>query len=144
MRRGALHHIELNVSELGRSVDFWGWLLAWLGYSEYQQWTGGRSWILDGTYIVLVQTERRFLGAGYHRGRTGLNHLAFQVESTEAVDHVVAELRSRGGNLLYGDRHPYAGGPNCYAAFFEDPDRIKVEISATLPFGGPQRAPGLG
>jgi catechol 2,3-dioxygenase-like lactoylglutathione lyase family enzyme len=133
MSRGPIHHIELNVSDLARSGEFWGWLLTWLGYTEYQRWDGGRSWILDHTYIVLVQTEPRFREAGYHRGRTGLNHVAFHVESTAAVEELVAELRARGGDVLYGDRHPHAGGGHHYAAFFEDPDRIKIEIAATPP-----------
>jgi catechol 2,3-dioxygenase-like lactoylglutathione lyase family enzyme len=133
MRRGTLHHIELNVSDLARSCEFWGWLLARLGYAEYQRWDCGCSWLLDATYIVLVQTESRFLNAGYHRGRTGLNHLAFQVEDPTAVDELVAELRARGSDVLYRDRHPYAGGAEHYAAFFEDPDRIKIEIASTPP-----------
>jgi catechol 2,3-dioxygenase-like lactoylglutathione lyase family enzyme len=33
--------------------------------------------------------------------------------------------------ILYQDRHPHAGGENYYAVFFEDPDRIKVELVAT-------------
>jgi hypothetical protein len=52
------------------------------------------------------------------------------VESHEAVDDLTAELRRRGVTVLYEDRHPYAGGGDSYAVFFEDPDRIKLEISA--------------
>jgi catechol 2,3-dioxygenase-like lactoylglutathione lyase family enzyme len=62
------------------------------------------------TYIVLVQTPPEQIGAGYHRRRTGLNHIAFQVESREAVDDLTAQLRERGVTVLYEDRHPYAGG----------------------------------
>ena len=32
--------------------------------------------------------------------------------------------------ILYEDKHPYAGGEDYYAVFFEDPDRIKVELVA--------------
>lgn len=31
---------------------------------------------------------------------------------------------------LYPELYPYAGGKNHYACFFEDPDRIKLEIVA--------------
>lgn len=133
MMRGAIHHVELYVSDLQNSVTFWGWLLGELGYTDYQAWPEGRSWILSGTYIVLVQTPPDQIGAGYHRRRTGLNHIAFQVESRQAVDDVTAQLRERGVEVLYADRHPYAGGGNSYAVFFEDPDRIKLEISAPGP-----------
>jgi len=33
--------------------------------------------------------------------------------------------------ILYADRHPHAGGPDSYAVFFEDPERIKVELTVT-------------
>ena len=29
---------------------------------------------------------------------------------------------------IYDDKYPYAGGAEHYAVYFEDPDRIKVEI----------------
>ncbi|KHF36766.1 hypothetical protein CM49_01072 [Paenibacillus sp. P1XP2] len=38
-------------------------------------------------------------------------------------------LKQKGVKLLYEDRYPYAGGPEHYAVFFEDPDRIKVEFA---------------
>ena len=133
MSRGTIHHVELNVSDLGCSAEFWGWLLGELGYSEYQRWDGGRSWRLGETYLVLVQTEAEHLSPNYHRRRTGLNHLAFHVESHEAVDWFTAELRRRGVKLLYEDRHPHAGGSETYAVFFEDPDRVKVELAAPVP-----------
>ncbi len=128
--RGKLHHVELYVSDLNRSKDFWGWFLPLFGYREYQAWDRGVSYILDSTYIVFVQTESRFQDIPYHRCRTGLNHLAFHASSREEVDLITEILRSRGVTILYGDTHPHAGGADSYAVFFEDPDRIKVEVVA--------------
>lgn len=125
---GLLHHVELYVSSLERSSAFWGWLLESLGYVLYQQWPAGRSWKLGPTYIVFVQTASRFLDPPYHRRRVGLNHLAFHAESREQVDAIAAELERRGVPILYPDRHPFAGG--VYGLFFEDPDRIKIELVA--------------
>jgi len=34
--------------------------------------------------------------------------------------------------LLYSDKYPHAGGQDCYSVYFEDPDRIKIEISAPV------------
>lgn len=89
-------------------------------------------WKLGGTYIVFVQTEERFLKPAFHRKRIGLNHLAFHAESREQVDYVTDLLKERGVSILYTDRHPYAGGDSHYAVFFEDPDRIKVELVAPV------------
>jgi catechol 2,3-dioxygenase-like lactoylglutathione lyase family enzyme len=77
-----------------------------------------------------VQTEPRHLAPPYHRCHVGLNHLAFHAASRAQVDELTAALRQRGVPILYADRHPYAGGPGYYAVFFEDPDRIKVEVVA--------------
>lgn len=130
MSKGLLHHVELNVSDLKQSIDFWGWLLEELGYRPFQEWESGRSWKIDNTYLVFVQTEARFLDASYHRSRVGLNHLAFHAESRQHVDSLTETLKSKGIPILYEDRHPFAGGKNHYAVFFEDPDRMKVEIVA--------------
>jgi catechol 2,3-dioxygenase-like lactoylglutathione lyase family enzyme len=124
-----IHHIEINVSDLSASKAFWSWLLEKLGFTKYQEWEQGFSYRENGTYIVFVQTAERFLDEAYHRSRTGLNHLAFAVDTKHAVDELYRELQTRGIPLLYPERHPFAGGKEHYAVFFEDPDRIKVEVA---------------
>ncbi len=124
-----LHHVEINVSDLKRSREFWEWLLTALGYEIYQEWEQGFSFKQGLTYLVFVQTEERFLEAPYHRKATGLNHLAFHAESRSLVDRMADAIRHKGIPLLYEDKYPHAGGPEHYAVFFEDPDRIKVELA---------------
>lgn len=128
--KGVLSHIELYVIDLKKSMAFWGWLLKELGYTEYQRWDMGVSYKLGHTYIVLVQVEERYMDIAYHRCGPGLNHLAFNGESRDFVDEMTVMLRSKGVKVLYEDRHPYAAGEDYYAVFFEDPDRMKVEIVA--------------
>jgi catechol 2,3-dioxygenase-like lactoylglutathione lyase family enzyme len=129
--RGTLNHVEIYVRDLKVTREFWKWLLLKLGYREHLSLEEGViSYILGETYIVFVQTQERFLDIPYHRCRVGLNHLAFHGDGREFVDEITEELREKGVKILYKDRHPYAGGPNYYAVFFEDPDRIKVEITA--------------
>jgi catechol 2,3-dioxygenase-like lactoylglutathione lyase family enzyme len=128
--KGMLHHVEINVSDIKKSSTFWNWFLEDLGYSSYQKWEKGQSWRLGETYLVFVQTEERFLEIPYHRSRVGLNHLAFHASSREHVNQITEKLTEKGMTILYPDRHPYAGGEDYYAVFFEDPDRIKVELVA--------------
>ncbi|MGG3738916.1 VOC family protein [Aeribacillus pallidus] len=125
-----LHHIEIYVSNLSETIKFWNWLLTELGYEQYQKWESGISWKYRNTYIVFVQVEERFLDIPYHRCRVGLNHLAFHAKSKKQVDEITEKLQEKGINILYLDKHPYAGGENHYAVYFEDPDRIKVELVA--------------
>jgi catechol 2,3-dioxygenase-like lactoylglutathione lyase family enzyme len=126
-----LHHIELYVSDLERSVAFWTPLMKLLGHEE-ERWSGGVNYVRGETeaYLCLLQAPSEHLAAGYHRKRIGLNHLAFKGESRAQVDTVARWVKDSGNTLLYADRHPYAGGPNYYAVFFEDPDRIKLEVVA--------------
>ncbi|MEH7386029.1 VOC family protein [Bacillus sp. JJ1521] len=125
-----LHHVEIYVSNLEKSNVFWGWFLTELGYQKYQEWDSGVSWKYGETYLVFVQVEERFADVPYHRCRVGLNHLAFHARSKEHVDEVTQMLREKGIPILYADRTPYAGGKDYYAIYFEDPDRIKVELVA--------------
>ena len=127
---GTVHHIEIYVSNLQNTIEFWGWLLIQLGYHKYQSWNEGISYKLGDSYLVFVQTEEEYLDIPYHRKRTGLNHLAFHVESRAMVDDFTNQLKARNVSILYADKHPFAGGKNYYAVFFEDPDRIKVELIA--------------
>lgn len=130
MAKGLLHHIEIYVSNLSKSINFWGWFLEELGYSSFQEWKSGQSWKMGDTYIVFVQTEERFLDVPYHRCRVGLNHLAFYAASRQHVDDITKKLEEKGIDILYKERHPFAGGDDQYAVYFEDPDRIKVELVA--------------
>ncbi|MCT4795508.1 MULTISPECIES: VOC family protein [Exiguobacterium] len=127
-----LHHVELYVSDLKKSLTAWDWLLNELGYTLYQQWDKGQSYKFEKTYLVFVQTEPEHLEPPYHRKKTGLNHLAFHADSLEQLERLRSELPHRGFTELYADRFPHAGGPNYIALYFEDPDRMKVELVATL------------
>jgi catechol 2,3-dioxygenase-like lactoylglutathione lyase family enzyme len=126
---GGLHHVEINVSDLHRTVDFWGWLLPELGYEVFQEWDEGRSWKRGDTYVVFVQADQRYRNYGLHRKRPGLNHLAFWAETQDQVVALPAQLAARGIEVLYSDRTPNdIGAPSSHSIFFEDPDRIKVEV----------------
>jgi catechol 2,3-dioxygenase-like lactoylglutathione lyase family enzyme len=125
-----LHHVEINVTDINKTRQFWDWFLSELKYEVFQKWDKGISWRYHSTYLVFVQTDVKFVKAGYHRSRVGLNHLAFHASSRDQVDEMTEKLKDKNIPILYHDRHPYAGGRSHYAVFFEDPDRIKVELVA--------------
>ncbi|MGN1402496.1 MAG: VOC family protein [Bacillus sp. (in: firmicutes)] len=131
MQKGLIHHIELYVSDLQVSKQFWGWLLEEeLGFNVDREWKGGVSYRLGDGYIVFCEAKEAYLDIPYHRCRVGLNHLAFHADSKQHVDDIKDKLQAKGIKPLYEDRYPYAGGEDHYALFFEDPDRIKVEVVA--------------
>ena len=125
---GLISHIEINVSDLSKSKEFWKYLLEELGYTKYQDWSQGISWKLEETYIVFVQTQEKYSDTPYHRSGTGLNHIAFYVDTKEKIDKIALELEKNGVNLLYNDRFRKQITEDPYGIFFEDPDRIKVEL----------------
>jgi len=109
-----------------------GWLLGRLGYEPFQDWPDGRSWRLGGTYLVVEQSPA--LTAGEHdRLRPGLNHLAFHAGPRPRVDELAADGPAHGWTLLFPDRHPYAGGPEHYAAYLASTDNFEVELVAAEP-----------
>lgn len=126
---GQLHHVELWVPSLLRAEQSWGWLLAELGWRPFQRWEAGRSWRLDATYLVVEQSPA-LTGTDHDRQRPGLNHLAFHAGTRDDVDRVVAAASDHGWSLLFADRHPYAGGPQTYAAYLEDRDGYEAELVA--------------
>ena len=127
---GMLHHVELYASDYEASTTFWEWFLGELGYERHQEWEDGRSWKCGPTYLVVVRAPAEYAEESYHRRHPGLNHLAFHAESRAQVDELTEKLRERGRTILYEDEHPRASGENHYALYFEDPERMKVEVVA--------------
>ena len=126
---GTLHHVELWVPDLQRATASFGWLMEALGYTVFQNWPDGCSWRSGATYLVIEQSPA--LSAPEHdRCRPGLNHLAFHVETRGLLDTLAAEAPQRGWQLMFPDRHPYAGGEEHYAAYLENVDGFEVELVA--------------
>lgn len=124
-----MHHIEIYVGNLEKTRAFYSWLLSLLGFTLFQDWPQGFSYAKDGFYLVFVQTREKYLSNGYNRCHIGLNHLSFSCEDKDKIDRIREQLIIKGITLLYDEKYPYAGGMDHYAVYFEDPDRIKLEIA---------------
>ena len=124
-----IHHLEIYVKDLKRTRLFYERLFALLDYELYQEWEKGFSYRKHETYLVFVQVEKAYESAGYHRKQIGLNHLAFGVTTPHNVD-CIRQALSGFVDELYADAYPHAGGQDVYTYFFEDPDRIKLEVVA--------------
>ncbi|MFG2064278.1 hypothetical protein ACGFIK_22980 [Micromonospora sp. NPDC048871] len=70
------------------------------------------------------------LGAAMHSWGW-LNHLAFHAGPPAAVDRLVEQAPAYGWELLFPDRHPYAGGAGTYAAYLADGQGYEVELVAS-------------
>lgn len=128
--RGAIHHVELWVSDIEAADTSLGWLLRALGYELTNNWPNGRSWSLEDAYVV-VESGPDVRAGAHDRLRPGLNHLGFHAGSENEVDELTDEALRHGWRLLFADRHPYAGGPAHYAAYLENDEGFEVELVAS-------------
>ena len=140
MRTSGVHHVDLVVSSIERSLPFYRDLLAPLGFHRIGEVEGERGetiWYLSGPDIAVGLREAQAEGA-HDRYRVGLHHLAFEATSRAAVHERADWLRTQGAEIESGPEE-YAYMPGYYAVFFYDPDGIKLEI-VNVPPPGPAAA----
>lgn len=129
MRSGGVHHVDLVVSSIERSLPFYRDLLGPLGWhviSEVEGERGETIWYLSGRGTSIGLREAQSDGA-VDRYALGLHHLAIEAGSRAAVDERAEWLRAAGAELE-SEPQEYAYLPGYYAVFFYDPDRLKLEI----------------
>jgi glyoxylase I family protein len=131
MRSTGVHHVDIVVSSIERSLPFYRDLLGPLGWHRLGEVEGERGETIfyvggPGTSLGLRQalSEPRL---PVDRYAVGLHHLAFEAPSRAAVDERAAWLRDRGAELE-SEPQEYAYMPGYYAVFFYDPDGMKLEI----------------
>jgi catechol 2,3-dioxygenase-like lactoylglutathione lyase family enzyme len=131
--KASLYHIQINASEIKKSTHFYKELL---GYFEYKVIYEDESTlgISDGsTDFWIMSTEDKYRSKPYHRKAPGINHIAFKVASKADVDKFTEEfLNPKNIALLYETPHHFPEySEQYYAVYFEDPDKIKLEVAYT-------------
>jgi glyoxylase I family protein len=133
----ALHHLDLVVSDLERSLTFYRGLLRPLGYVQEGPIRGERDEVVvylnpvsTGTAIGLREAQSVAHELPYDRYGVRVHHVAFGATSRAMVDERAAWLREQGAAIESGPED-YGYVPGYYAVFFADPDGIKLEIVHT-------------
>ncbi len=121
-----IHHIEIYVRDLNRTRKFYDLLLPILGYEIFQEFNSGFSYRCDTEYIVFVEVRDKYKANEYNRCNVGLNHIAFKTENPQTVYKINKILKSNSIKMLYNNKYLDSESPTIY---FEDPDRIKIEIT---------------
>lgn len=135
---GELRQVELRVKDLPRATAFYADFLGHWGYRPDRTWQDGASFRKGRTTLALVQAAAP--GDAAPGRRPGLGHLAFSAPSRAAVDAFVAAfLAPRGLPLLHGG--PVAEPSGTYAACFEDPDGLELEVAYRPRFPAPPPGP---
>lgn len=130
MKKASLYHIQLNVSN-SKSIDFYKEFLGYFGYKvidESEEHVGLSNKTTD---FWIMQTDKKYLGNKFHRKNIGLNHFAFRVDSRKNVDDFIKNfLKKKGIKILYNSPRNFLDyNEEYYAVYFEDPDRIKLEVA---------------
>lgn len=131
MRSTGVHHLDIVVSSIERSLPFYRELLGPLGYhaiSEVEGERGETIWYLwsPGSSLGLREATSEG-GLPVDRYRVGLHHIAFEAMSRGAVNERADWLIEQGAEIESGPEE-YSYLPGYYAVFFYDPDGIKLEI----------------
>lgn len=130
----AIDHLDLVVSSLPRSLDFYRGLLGPLGYvheGDIAGERGERAVYLSrhggGGSLSLRERQSTERSVPYDRYDLGLHHLAFAASSRATVDGCAAWAHHNEAEVESGPRE-YDYTPGYYAVFIHDPDGIKLEI----------------
>jgi glyoxylase I family protein len=130
VRSTGVHHVDLVVSSIERSLPFYRDLLGPLGFHRISEVEGERGesiWYLGGPGTAIGLRQAQSESPAYDRYSVGLHHLALEAYSRAVVDERAEWLRAQGAEIESGPEE-YHYIPGYYAVFFYDPDGIKLEI----------------
>ncbi len=142
MTKGQIYHVEVNVSNFDKSAKFYDAFLNWLGYERIYSHKLAAGWGIKGselgTNFWIIQAHTGFVEHGFHRKRVGVNHIAFHADSRKTVDQFYEDvLLLKKVPVLYGGPKEYPEySKGYYSVYFEDPDRIKLELAHVPVFKG--------
>jgi catechol 2,3-dioxygenase-like lactoylglutathione lyase family enzyme len=126
----ALDHLYISVSDFERSEKFYDGVMRALGFYKGTLAVGGEphAHYFNRVMQYSIRPARRRIGE-HDPYAPGVHHVCFQVKDRHAVDEAAAALRRLGVEVGEPAGYPeYA--PDYYAAFFTDPDGIRLEIKA--------------
>ncbi|MFG2297134.1 VOC family protein [Streptomyces sp. NPDC048603] len=120
-------HVGLNVTDLARSIGFYGGVLGYDLLVEGKE--EGRRFALLGQDGQLALALWEQAEGGFAPTAAGLHHLAFMAADVEEVRAYEARLRDLGVEFAYDGIVAHGEGAGSGGIFFHDPDGIRLEIS---------------
>ena len=126
-----IHHVDLAVADVDRSLAFYLDLLGPLGWAEEVRYPTYR-----GTEEVVYLQEpasatmfglRQADGGEHSYYSVGIEHLAFEVDDRDEVDAAYARCLDRGANVHFPPEED-RDVDDYYALFVFDPDGIRIEV----------------
>jgi catechol 2,3-dioxygenase-like lactoylglutathione lyase family enzyme len=118
-----MHHITLRVTDLERSIAFYGDVLGF----DLQRAGDELAFFPAGVTLVALRTPLPGTADGdrFSEYRVGVDHLAFTVPDRQALNDALGALRSAGVDTEGVETDPLLGKE--YVAF-RDPDNVQLEL----------------
>ena len=136
----SIHHIDLAVGDVERSLAFYQGLLGPFGLRE-----AGRFPSYRGTEeIVYLRAGEQYLGlrpadgGEHHYYDVGLEHLAFYVDTRDEVDAAHRMALDMGASIHFPPEED-RDIPGFYEMFVFDPDGLRIEVAYGPPGLDPLR-----
>jgi glyoxylase I family protein len=130
VRTTGVHHVDLVVSSIERSLPFYTQLLGPLGYHSVSEVEGERGetiWYITGPGTAIGLREAQVDDVAFDRYRVGIHHIAFEADSRAQVNERAQWVRAQAVEVE-SEPQDYSYLPGYYAVFFYDPDGLKLEI----------------
>lgn len=129
IQTGAVHHVTLTVSDLGRSQQFYSGLLGFNPVADL----GQRVLLHNGSVILALSLPpdpaQAIPADQFNENRIGLDHLSLAVGNMADLQAAARVLKAEG--VSHGDIKPLEPFGIAVLAF-RDPDNIQVELTAPL------------
>ncbi len=133
MRLRGVHHVEFNVLDYEKSLEFYDRMFGWLGYSSFST----LNIEYQGTYYVAyphsyigIQPARQEQPLDFDAWQPGIHHIALQGKNRKEIDRFHTEFLLRHEVQVVDPPAEYPHyAPGYYAVFFKDPSGIKWELA---------------
>jgi glyoxylase I family protein len=127
--RGFVSHVDLTVSNLHRSREFYDKVLVKLGYTRQEDVVDNISyWQIEHAGVAFsIGLHLAKSATPHNRYAAGLHHLAFYLMGRDEIDEFHQFLVAEGISIMHAPRE-YDYAPGYYATFFADPDGMKLEV----------------
>jgi catechol 2,3-dioxygenase-like lactoylglutathione lyase family enzyme len=136
VRSTGVHHVDLVVSDIDRSLRFYRGVLGPLGWHGVHEIPGEQGETIHyihgpGSTVGLRQAPAGAATLPVDRYRVGMHHVCFEAATHALLDESAARITALGGRITEGPRHFPEYREGYHAIFCFDPDGIKLELSWT-------------
>ncbi len=120
------YHVTVAVSDIEKSKQFYDGMFEKLGWESHSEDNESKAYSNGQFDYWIIPAETT--GHNRHNDGTGINHLAFRVETKESVDVFYSWLQESHATIDIEAKAYPEYSETYYAVFFFDPDGTRLEV----------------